>query len=390
MANTSKTLELERLKKLKDEGVLNLEEYEKLKNKIINDEPEEEPIITPARFEVDVPAKKGMNPVMTGIISAFALAILVIIALVLFMPSKKQSTEIASSDSSSPLTEQAAPDPKIAFIQNISGVWSDGNDLIYLVYQDGKFLFAVRNVLLDARLGNIDPVNETANILARDKRTGKDIIWTFKKAWNADKTAFLLTATGDEGKIGDLTFVRKISGDDINKISQMSPMLAEEVKEEPKQASLTSEEALSVAKEYAKDAMDAPRADSLKRYYSPVVKYYNRGDIPLEELVKDKGYYYGRWPQRTNTLISDVKITDGLNGQKVATYSYEFSVSNGKKEIIGTAVQYLTFDNVDGKIVVVGENGKTLKSRTITYMSDEEKAAQNQKEASGNAKDLLM
>ncbi|GJH14256.1 hypothetical protein CBA19CS11_35480 [Caballeronia novacaledonica] len=115
-----------------------------------------------------------------------------------------------------------AQDGKITLLKDISGVWTPtatpGLTTIY--YADNRLQILQGDAPLAVTLGDVDPAEETVNVntVAR----GKEEILTIRKKWNSDHTAYNLSMTGGDGYQETLGFVRRISNDDLNRISRLT------------------------------------------------------------------------------------------------------------------------------------------------------------------------
>ena len=106
------------------------------------------------------------------------------------------------------------------FLDDISGVWraSDGG-LFSIVYKDRKFQLLVGDDSLATTVGDIDEVNQTVNLNVT-LANGKPGIWTLRRIWDdKENSSFHLMITLHDGTQDELSFVRKISTDDLNKIA---------------------------------------------------------------------------------------------------------------------------------------------------------------------------
>ena len=445
MTNTTKIQELERLKKLKDDGVLTDEEFAKLKHDILYGDatpsvqstpkepeillvdqpepktfsfsepepkpeilsvvqPEPEPEILPVTPPEPKPAIQAIEPPASVVVSepikpttadksslnkdtkpagkkinstllGFGIAVAAVVFLFIIFLIFSSGKSDKKPDNLTPVTiseTQTIPTNKTLLVDDITGIWSSGSETFTIIYTDSKFQLWIDKTQIDAKLGNTDSDQETINLLSKSPTDGREIITPLKRKWNSDHTASTLTLTLDNGQIINLNFVRKLSSDDLSRFAKLTK------EQNNKQESFdkiygknktsdetTTSEAQTFAEQYTKEAMTATNADDLKQHYYTTVKYFNRGELPLDEVITDKQRYYKKWPTQSNKLTGKIKISNGVNGQKIATYNYEFTVSDGKKEINGTAVQYLTLEKIDGTLYVVGESGKTLKSTTI-------------------------
>lgn len=124
-------------------------------------------------------------------------------------PSAPAVTDAAS-------TAAAAP----SMLTDISGVWraSDGT-MVSIVYADSRLRLLFGADAIPVQVGAIDEKNHTTNlkVVLTD---GKPGIWTVSKVFDsANSEAFNLQLTLHDGTQDQLSFVRKISTDDLNVIA---------------------------------------------------------------------------------------------------------------------------------------------------------------------------
>jgi hypothetical protein len=122
----------------------------------------------------------------------------------------KTKPEPIKEEIKQPSVEEIDKQRKVDFLNEISGVWSDGSSLITIYYDHGNLQFLVDDEPKLIDIGDIDLENETINLLAYSKDDGKKIIWTLKKVQNEDETAFNLRVTFHDGSARSLSFVRKL------------------------------------------------------------------------------------------------------------------------------------------------------------------------------------
>lgn len=123
----------------------------------------------------------------------------------------------ACSESGSPAVPAAKPH---TILDDISGVWRAQNDgtMVSLVSNSGtmKVLFGERPIPVD--VGSIDTTNKTVNfnVVTTD---GKKRVWTVRQVFAPNKETFHLILTLDDGTQDELSFVRKISNDDLTALA---------------------------------------------------------------------------------------------------------------------------------------------------------------------------
>ncbi len=372
MAKISKTLELERLQKLKEDGILSDAEFEKMKQEILygNDAGQTEAEIIEEIAEDEAPKKKNMALIGFGI--AVALVSLIFIVVVLTLSGGKDKNENIVEEASA-TQEVTQIETKPDFLTNISGVWAGQNVLLSIVYNDNQLQLWIGDEQKEAKLGEVDLANETVNVILTAQKDGHEVIVTLKKKWNQDKTAFDLVLTGDMDTIGntELKFVRKISNDDLNRFARLAKEQAQQLADSK---ALSEEEAQSVVENYVEQALNTVSVKSLMSYYASVVTYYDKGEIPSATVSKDKTVYLNKWKDRTASLSGEITISDGNKpSQKIATYTYDFTVANETEEITGSSIRYITFEKVGNDILVVSEKGKPISSK-VTKLNEANEA----------------
>ena len=126
------------------------------------------------------------------------------------------------NQTSSPTVTDAASTASAAptMLADISGVWraSDGT-MISIVYDDKRLRLLFGSDAIPVKVGAIDQQNHTTNLNVT-LADGKPGIWTVSKVFDsADRAAFNLQITLHDGTQDQLSFVRKISTDDLNVIA---------------------------------------------------------------------------------------------------------------------------------------------------------------------------
>ena len=110
--------------------------------------------------------------------------------------------------------------PAAGILVERSGVWRAKNDgtLVSIIYSEKKVRLLFGEDSLPVSLGDVDNTNKTANLNVT-LIGGKPGVWTIRQIWDKEKTTFHLQLTLHDGTQDDLSFVRKISTDDLNKIA---------------------------------------------------------------------------------------------------------------------------------------------------------------------------
>lgn len=105
-------------------------------------------------------------------------------------------------------------------LEEISGVWRAKGDgtMVSIIYAEKKIRLLFGDDSLPVSLGEVDNANKTANMNVT-LINGKPGVWTIRQIWDKEKTSFHLQLTLHDGTQDELSFVRKISADDLNKIA---------------------------------------------------------------------------------------------------------------------------------------------------------------------------
>lgn len=105
-------------------------------------------------------------------------------------------------------------------LDDISGVWRAKGDgtMVSIIYAEKKVRLLFGDDSLPVSLGEVDNANKTANMNVT-LINGKPGVWTIRQIWDKEKTSYHLQLTLHDGTQDELSFVRKISADDLNKIA---------------------------------------------------------------------------------------------------------------------------------------------------------------------------
>lgn len=105
-------------------------------------------------------------------------------------------------------------------LDEISGVWGIQGEsgLFSIIYKDKKISLLANDDAIPVTLGDIDNENKTVNLNVT-LQDGKPGIWTLRQIWDKDNKSYHLQFTFHDGAQANLSFVRKISTDDLNKIA---------------------------------------------------------------------------------------------------------------------------------------------------------------------------
>jgi hypothetical protein len=129
-----------------------------------------------------------------------------------------QQGSVTASAASADLEQEK----KSALLSDISGVWNpdDNSGLWMLYYADNRFESVLGDNFMPVTVGDVDATNETVNLkfVGQD---GQSHIITIRRVWDSAHTTFHLSATLWDGTQASLSFVRKVSSDDLNHIAQL-------------------------------------------------------------------------------------------------------------------------------------------------------------------------
>ncbi len=105
-------------------------------------------------------------------------------------------------------------------LEEIAGVWRAKGDgaMVSIIYSDKKLGMLIGDNAIPISVGDIDSENKiiNLNVTLSDGKLG---IWTLKQVWDKDQKSFHLFFTLHDGTQDELTFVRKVSTDDLNKLA---------------------------------------------------------------------------------------------------------------------------------------------------------------------------
>lgn len=111
----------------------------------------------------------------------------------------------------------------VSILDETAGVWRAQGDgaMVSIIYSDKKLSLLINDSAIPVSLGNIDTMNKTINLKVT-RFDGKPGIWTLKQIWDEEQKTFHLSLTLDDGTQDELSFIRKISSDDLNKLTNIS------------------------------------------------------------------------------------------------------------------------------------------------------------------------
>lgn len=126
------------------------------------------------------------------------------------------ASTIAQGEPQAATAKAAAP----TVLSDIAGVWrgTDGT-MVSIVYDERKLRLLFGANAVPVQVGSIDEINHTVNLRV-SLSDGKPGIWTVAQVFDpSQKDSFTLQLTLHDGTQDQLSFVRKISNDDLNVIA---------------------------------------------------------------------------------------------------------------------------------------------------------------------------
>ncbi|MDR3580734.1 MAG: lysozyme inhibitor LprI family protein [Oryzomonas sp.] len=107
-----------------------------------------------------------------------------------------------------------------SLLDEVSGVWRAKTDgaMVSIIYADKKMRLFIGENPVSVTLGEIDDANKTINLNVTTN-LGKPGVWTIRQIWDKEHKSFYLQMTLHDGIQDELTFVRKISSDDMNRFA---------------------------------------------------------------------------------------------------------------------------------------------------------------------------
>ena len=127
------------------------------------------------------------------------------------------------NNSHSEKTSSAPTDAAAAnLLRDVSGVWgASQGGLITIDYRDNELRLVIGDDPKFVKLGDIDSDQQTINLLLKRASDNADVIWTLHRVWDQDKASFHLVLILDDGSQDELSFVRKVTADDINRLANL-------------------------------------------------------------------------------------------------------------------------------------------------------------------------
>ena len=129
---------------------------------------------------------------------------------------------------------------------------------------------------------------------------------------------------------------------------------------DPERAGIETRLAAFVTNFYLSGQNASP--ELLRGIYARRVSYFGKS-TGIEDVIRDKLTYYGRWPVRAYTLVPGTLAIRPLRGDGRVyelTFEYDFKVASAGKKGAGTGYARLQVDLADGHGQIVRESGKVI------------------------------
>lgn len=235
-------------------------------------------------------------------------------------------------------TAAAAP----SMLTDISGVWraSDGT-MVSIVYDEKRLRLLFGGDAIPVQVGAIDEQNHTTNLKVT-LTDGKPGIWTVSQVFDStNKEAFNLQLTLHDGTQDQLSFVRKISTDDLNVIAaaesrihtgSISDAMAQPVAQQSMAVAEPTEDAQPIDSTVTASASWAPSFDCSKASTGPErlicsSKELSAADVALAQAYRsarsastDKKWLskqQSEWRKTVRDACSDVQCMLGAYEQRI-------------------------------------------------------------------------
>lgn len=212
-------------------------------------------------------------------------------------------------------TATAAP----SMLTDISGVWraSDGT-MVSIVYDDKRLRLLFGAEAIPVQVGAIDQQNHTTNLKVT-LPDGKPGIWTVSQVFDSsNKEDFNLQLTLHDGTQDQLSFVRKISTDDLNVIAAAETRvhagsISEAIAQPATQQSGDAELATEVVQPVDSTAIDAtawaPSFDCAKASTGPERLICSNEELSAADVALAQAYRSARNASSDKAWLSEQQST---------------------------------------------------------------------------------
>jgi hypothetical protein len=129
-------------------------------------------------------------------------------------------------------------------LADISGVWTNHDgDMVTVDYRANVIRLVVGDITKTVKLGEVDVVHSTVNLLVKPEADSADVIWTLHRLSNAGSTNPQVTLNAGTARADNLTFVRKITNDDVTRLTRLYTEQANRPAEEAEESNSSSHDA---------------------------------------------------------------------------------------------------------------------------------------------------
>lgn len=207
-----------------------------------------------------------------------------------------------------------------SLLEDMTGVWRAKNDgaMVSVIYADKKLRMLIGDDAIATTLGDIDNENKTVNLNVT-LQDGKAGIWTLKQVWDKDQKSFHLSFTMHDGTQDELSFVRKISTDDLNKIANA----------ETKNNSLSISSATAPSTEVKPTSEVEPTVEVSLPEEAVVTEPLPTSELS-EQMTFSPSFDCAKASTGAERLICSNQMLAGLDVQMMTVYKQVLNVSTDK------------------------------------------------------------
>lgn len=218
------------------------------------------------------------------------------------------------------LTLNACAGKTDSLLEDMTGVWRAKNDgaMVSVIYSDNKMRMLIGDDAIATTLGDIDNENKTVNLNVT-LQDGKPGIWTLKQVWDKEHKSFYLSFTLHDGVQDELSFVRKISTDDLNKIA----------KAETKNNSASISSAATTSTEIEQAPEIEPTVETSLPEEAVVTEPLPTSE-PSEQMTFSPSFDCAKASTGAERLVCSNKELASLDVQMMTVYKKILSVSSDK------------------------------------------------------------
>jgi hypothetical protein len=280
-----------------------------------------------------------------------------------------------STDNRAVPSQPQAVEKRAAFLQDLSGIWRDQNDVALTV--DGRA--GGLRLLVDGKpapmtVARVDETTSTVHLTA--ERAGGDmLLWTLRRVEDPASRAPSLKLILNNGTELQFAYAEPLSEGTRSANAPVStsapePRASEVVAVEQPSAStgagsrespagrpqLTEAAVRDFVDRYVELANVVKDPDEVLPLYAPKVDYYDRGTVGRSYIRDDKARYFKRWPTRRFSVNGDYRVSPAtdVDAMNVA-FVTDYAVTDEQKTVRGQSTVYLTLALVDGDIRIARE-----------------------------------